>query len=158
MKYLLSFLIIFYTSVVYATPENIFLFRHSEKGEGKNPHLTTAGKQRALQLPALIPDTETVTLYSTNYNRTVESASELAKHFAVKINIYDPRDLVAFKEQVLQQQGTVIVIGHSNTSVELAALISELTVSKMLESEFSRYFLLQRTGKNYHLSDLRMNF
>ncbi|MGS0535039.1 hypothetical protein [Pseudoalteromonas sp. SaAl2] len=65
---------------------------------------------------------------------------------------------MAFKEHILQQQGTVIVIGHSNTSVELAALISELTVSKMLESEFSRYFLLQRRGKNYHLSDLRMNF
>ncbi|MCQ8877311.1 histidine phosphatase family protein [Pseudoalteromonas shioyasakiensis] len=158
MKYILSLVIVFCSTLVYATPDNIYLFRHSEKGEGENPHLTTAGEQRAKRLPTLIADTPTVTLYSTNYNRTLESAGELAKHFAVEINIYDPRDLVAFKRQVLQQEGTVIVIGHSNTSVQLAAIISEGTVRKMPESEFLRYFLLQRTGKSYHLSDLRMNF
>ena len=158
MRYLVGFLMLFCTCFVHAAPESIYLFRHSEKHKGNNPHLTDAGKQRANQLSSLIEIGEPVTLHSTNYNRTLETANALAKDFQVKVKLYSPRDLAQFGKQVLTMDGTVIIIGHSNTSVELAELFSELTVEEMPESEFSRYLLLHRTGQNYHLSDLKMRF
>lgn len=158
MKYFFSLLLIAYNSSVYAVPDNIYLFRHSEKSQGENPHLSAEGQQRAEKLSLLIEGNQQLTLYSTDYNRTLETADALAKHFDIAAHIYNPKDLAAVKERLLNQTGTVIVIGHSNTSVQLAALISELPVKEMPESEFSRYFLLEYTGKNYHLSDLTMNF
>lgn len=158
VKYLINFLLLFCTCFVFAEPGTIYLFRHSEKEKGVNPHLTQAGVHRARQLSLLIERTKPLTLYSTDYNRTLETANELAKDLSAKVQVYNPRELDQFKQKVLMHSGTVIIVGHSNTSVELAALFSELTVDKMAESEFARYFLLQRTGQNYHLSDLQMAF
>ncbi|KTF16240.1 histidine phosphatase family protein [Pseudoalteromonas sp. H105] len=157
MRHLIIFLL-FCTHFAHAEPDSIYLFRHSEKEKGPNPHLTHAGKQRASQLSSLIEGSKPVTLYSTDYNRTLETANALAKDLGVKVQVYNPRELVQFTQDILIQSGTIIIVGHSNTSVELAALFSELAVDKMAESEFSRYFLLQRTGQNYHLSDLQMTF
>lgn len=158
MRHLVGFLMLFCTSFAHAAPDSIYLFRHSEKEKGNNPHLTEAGKHRADQLSSLFENNKPVALFSTNYNRTIETANALAKDLGVEVQVYNPRDLAQFSEQVLTMNGTIIIVGHSNTSVELAALFSELKVDKMHESEFSRYFLLQRTGQNFHLSDLKMNF
>ncbi|NNG42310.1 histidine phosphatase family protein [Pseudoalteromonas sp. NEC-BIFX-2020_002] len=158
MKILLSVLIVFFSAYINAQPEQIYLFRHSEKLTDKDPHLSARGEIRAQQLHSLINTPKTVTLYSTHYNRTLETAAPLADHFKVRIATYDPSKLVALQQDILTKSGTVIIIGHSNTTVELAQLFNSVELEKMPESEFDRYFLLNKESQGYTLNDLKMGF
>lgn len=58
--------------------------------------------------------------------------------------------------------GVVAVIGHSNTTPELATLLSSEKIEPMSEMQFSRYFLLSKKKHHaeikYLLKDLEMNF
>ena len=52
----------------------------------------------------------------------------------------------------------MVIVGHSNTTPELAKLIAQIDVEKMPETEFNRYFILQSEAQGYQLSDMKMNF
>lgn len=158
MNYILASLILLFTANLTAAPQSIFLFRHSEKLTGNDPHLTDAGKQRAQQLVGLLGKVQPTAVFSTDYNRTIETATPIAEHFNITIQSYDSRDLAAFKHTVLAQDGVVVIVGHSNTTPELAKLIAQIDVEKMPETEFNRYFILQSEAQGYQLSDMKMNF
>jgi len=158
MNYILASLILLFTANLTAAPQSIFLFRHSEKLTGNDPHLTDAGKQRAQQLVSLLSKVQPTAVFSTDYNRTIETATPIAEHFNITIQSYDSRDLAAFKHTVLAQDGVVVIVGHSNTTPELAKLIAQIDVEKMPETEFNRYFILQSEAQGYQLSDMKMNF
>lgn len=158
MNYILASVILLFTANLTAAPQSIFLFRHSEKLTGNDPHLTDAGKQRAQQLVGLLSKVQPTAVFSTDYNRTIETATPIAEHFNITIQSYDSRDLAAFKHTVLAQDGVVVIVGHSNTTPELAKLIAQIDVEKMPETEFNRYFILQSEAQGYQLSDMKMNF
>lgn len=141
-----------------ATPEKIVLFRHGEKAAGDNPHLTSAGKRRAKHIVTLIPSDANLTLLSSDYNRTKETAADLARTFKQKVIIYDAQDLEKLKAQVMALNGTVVVIGHSNTTPNLAELLSNQKVAAMPETQFNRYFVLEHKLAGYQLSERLMKF
>lgn len=158
MKYVLASLLLLFAANVSAAPEIIFLFRHSEKLTGSDPHLSEAGNNRAKQLLNLFSEEKPNAVYSTAYNRTIETATPLAEHFGLPIKTYDPLDLAEFKQTVMAENGVVVIVGHSNTTPELAALIAQVVVEKMPETEFDRYFILQKSAQGYQLTNLKMNF
>ncbi|HEA15397.1 MAG TPA: histidine phosphatase family protein [Pseudoalteromonas prydzensis] len=158
MKYVLASLILLFAVNLSAAPDTVFLFRHSEKLTGKDPQLSDAGKQRAQQLVSLLSKVQPNAIFSTDYNRTIETATPLAEYFDMPIETYEPGDLAKFKQTVLAQSGVVVVVGHSNTTAKLAELIAQVIVEKMPETEFDRYFILQKVGQGYQLSRLKMNF
>ena len=158
MKYVLASLLLLFVANLSAAPETIFLFRHSEKLTGSDPHLSEAGNNRAKQLLNLFSGEKPNAIYSTAYNRTIETATPLAEHFGLRIKTYDPRDLAEFKQTVMAESGVVVIVGHSNTTPELAALIAQVAVEKMPETEFDRYFMLQKAQQGYRLRSVTMNF
>lgn len=161
MKYLVFISVLLLTLVattVTAAPEKIMLFRHGEKAAGKNPHLTSVGKRRAAHLVSLIKADEKVTIFSSDYNRTKEMAADLVRAFDKPAIIYDARDLKRLKAQVMALTGTVVIIGHSNTTPNLAELLSNDKVAAMPETQFNRYFVLERQQQGYKLSERLMTF
>ena len=55
-------------------------------------------------------------VYSTDYNRTKETAQPTAEKNGLEITIYDPRDLNS-EDFINNTNGkTVLVVGHSNTT------------------------------------------
>lgn len=161
MKYLVFISVLLLTLVattVTAAPEKIMLFRHGEKAAGKNPHLTSVGKRRAAHLVSLIKADEKVTIFSSDYNRTKETAADLVRAFDKPAIIYDARDLKRLKAQVMALTGTVVIIGHSNTTPNLAELLSNDKVAAMPETQFNRYFVLERQQQGYKLSERLMTF
>lgn len=161
MKYLVFISVLLLTLVattVTAAPEKIMLFRHGEKAAGKNPHLTSVGKRRAAHLVSLIKADEKVTIFSSDYNRTKETAADLVRAFDKPAIIYDARDLKRLKAQVMALTGTVVIIGHSNTTPNLAELLSNDKVAAMPETQFNRYFVLERQQQAYKLSERLMTF
>ena len=103
-------------------PAVFFLVRHAEKADaGADPELTPAGRQRAADLAGLLLDAGISAVHSTDYVRTRDTAAPLAQRLGLEVLSYDPRQLDAFATQLRTQGGRHLVVGHSNTTPDLAA-------------------------------------
>jgi len=137
MKKIMSFiafsiLVAAFHSCVSAQTTTFILLRHAEKDTSvagstmmrADPPLTKAGEQRAQNLIEVLKAYAPDAIYSTNYTRTKTTVAPIAKKFSKEIQLYDPRNLVAFAEQLQQLQGkTIVVAGHSNTTPALVNLL-----------------------------------
>ncbi len=134
---------------------NIYLVRHAEKQKTPdNPHLTQCGKFRAKQLADILRHVELKGVYSTSYNRTLETAKPIADIKKLGVKHYSPRGLMQLARQVKQNQEDVLIVGHSNTTPELASLFLGEPVDKMDETEYQHLFQLQVNGKKTTLVKL----
>lgn len=79
----------------------IYLVRHSEKdlfsSNSTDPPLTKCGKQRSENLSTFLKDVNLDVIYSTDYNRTKNTAlpTSIAKNIVTKE--YDAQDLEGFR-------------------------------------------------------------
>ena len=96
-----------------------YLIRHAEKDRSDinnpDPHLNDLGLQRAEKWANTLKHIPFDEIYSTNYNRTIETVQTIAKQRQKEINIYDPEnfDLTNFLTMTIGK--TVLIVGHSNT-------------------------------------------
>ena len=114
----LSLFLVFISGFAFADT-HIYLVRHAEKivSEGVNdPELTPIGLFRADNIAKQLSSVGVTQIFSTEYKRTMQTAKPLADYQSIKITPYDASDLEAFAEQLKQIQGTVLVVGHSNTT------------------------------------------
>jgi 2,3-bisphosphoglycerate-dependent phosphoglycerate mutase len=97
-----------------------YLIRHAEKDRSdktnQNPELTKAGKKRAKNWRKHFKNVDFDAVYSTDYNRTTQTALPTAKKNNLEITIYDPRQLYSEDFQKATKGQTVLVVGHSNTT------------------------------------------
>lgn len=112
-----------YTNVAWAHNEKaaasttIILVRHAEKAEGKDPGLTAQGKERAKRLKELLINAGITAIYSTDYNRTKETAKPLAQVLELDIQLYQPFDENGIENILANNKGgTILISGHSNTT------------------------------------------
>lgn len=97
-----------------------FLIRHAEKDRGnpenKNPHLNNKGKERALRWSQIFKDIKLDAVYTTNYNRTIETANPTVASHHLKAIFYDPKN-TDYKDFMTKTEGMkVLIVGHSNTT------------------------------------------
>lgn len=97
-----------------------YLIRHAEKDRSdktnKNPNLNEDGTQRAENWSKVFEHVPFDAIYSTNYNRTIETATPTAETKELKIQFYDPRKLYAEEFAEATFGKTVLIVGHSNTT------------------------------------------
>jgi len=123
----------------------IYLIRHAEKEKGhtNNPNLTEKGRLRATNLAKMLKSKNIEIIYSTQYARTMQTASPLAKELGLTIQNYDPRKLKEFSESLLAKQVNMLIVGHSNTTPFLVKLLGGNAGDKINESEYNRVYKLQ---------------
>jgi phosphohistidine phosphatase SixA len=121
-KFLLGICFLAISSSAFAETQTWYFVRHFEKQVGDNPSLTEKGKARAMALAAFFSDKSLNHIYSTDYNRTLETSTPVSKSKSVEIQLYDPRNLVEFSTR-LKILNNVLVIGHSNTTPEILSLM-----------------------------------
>ena len=97
----------------------IYLIRHAEKDrsdiKNRNPELNDIGKKRALKWVQVFKNIELDKIYSTNYNRTIQTVTPISKENNVDISIYSPSK-INYKNFISNNIGSkVLVVGHSNT-------------------------------------------
>ncbi len=123
---------VFLSGTVSGQSTTYILLRHSEKDTGTagstmmiaDPPLSKQGEQRAHNLLKVLEAYKPDAIYSTNYIRTKNTVTPLSKKFSKEIQLYDPKALPAFAEQLLQMRGkTIVVAGHSNTTPALVNLL-----------------------------------
>ena len=106
----------------------IYLLRHAEpETDGtRDPHLNPEGRARARWLAEYFAERGIEQIYSTELNRTRETAGPLAERLGLDILPYDSRDLEGFAGELRELDQVVLVSGHSNTTPDLVnALVGE---------------------------------
>ncbi len=105
------------------SPESIttiYLIRHAEKDrsdkEDKNPELTEEGKRRAERWAQVLGLSKIDAVYSTNYQRTLQTAAPTATRNGIEIQTYEPNNLDIDSLAALHQGERILIVGHSNTT------------------------------------------
>jgi len=105
----------------------IYLVRHSEKDTSSNnysdPPLTQCGEQRSESLSSFLIDVHLDVIYSTDYNRTKNTALPTAQSKGLEIKEYNAEILNDFSKLLLESKQDALVVGHSNTTGVLAGLL-----------------------------------
>lgn len=133
-----------------------YLVRHAEKElEGDDPALSEAGYERANELAAILRDIEFDGIYSSDTRRTRDTAAPTADAAKLDIKIYNPRALTDFAQEFSDKAGNYLIVGHSNTTPQLAeALGGEGGAPIIEETEYDRLYVLTRTD-GVVVTDLR---
>ena len=104
-----------------------YLIRHAEKDRtnntNKNPNLNSDGVIRAEKWAKNFENIKLDAVYSTDYNRTQQTAAPTAKSKGLIIQSYNPSKMYdsIFKKNTKGK--TVLVVGHSNTTPVFANTI-----------------------------------
>lgn len=125
-------------------PATIFLVRHAEKlTEGDDPALSEAGIERAQALASLLRDAGVEAIYSTDYARTRDTAAPLASLLGFELTLYDPDQLADVAAEIRRRGGRCLVVGHSNTTPDLLALLGGDPGAPIdEESEYDRLYVV----------------
>jgi broad specificity phosphatase PhoE len=129
---------------------DIYLVRHAEKHTDgdQDPGLTRAGLDRAKHLAELLASAGIKRVFSSNYRRTRLTAAPLAVANNIDVEFYDPRDLEGFAESLKSLEENALVVGHSNTTPQLAAALGGDPGPEMDESIYDRVYLVQINGES----------
>jgi len=137
-----SVLLVSLAPVARAEPSAIYLVRHAEKAEGKDPDLTPQGRARARGIAAILHRAGVTSIYSTPTVRARQTAAPLAQRTGLTVELYDPLAPLALVEKVRSLSGAVLVIGHSNTLPELVRLLGGAPGTDIADDEFDRLYQL----------------
>lgn len=97
-----------------------YLIRHAEKNRlnpsNENPNLKEKGVDRAINWSKTFKHINFDYIFSTNYNRTIQTALPTAKSKDLEIQFYNPNDLYNEDFKALTTGKKVLIVGHSNTT------------------------------------------
>ncbi|NQV76986.1 MAG: histidine phosphatase family protein [Lutibacter sp.] len=129
-KIIFLLLIIVSTLKIQAQESDIttyYFIRHAEKirtdSTNKNPNLTEKGKERSKNWSSVFKNVNFDFIYSTNYNRTIQTATPTAENKNLEIQFYNPKELFNEDFKFKTKNNTVLVVGHSNTTPQFVNAI-----------------------------------
>lgn len=124
----------------------IVLVRHAEKmKDQKDPNLTNEGHFRAAKLKEILATISLNKIYSTDYNRTQQTAKPTSNAQEIEVASYNPRALNDFGNMLLQTKKgeNILVVGHSNTTPKLLNyFMKETVVESISESDYGNLYIV----------------
>jgi phosphohistidine phosphatase SixA len=132
---------------------SLYLIRHAEKKIDKDdPALTECGKIRAKQIASILDKADIEKIYSTHYKRTMATAAPLALQQKLTIKSYAPNKLEQLAWQLLKDKKNTVVFGHSNTTPQLAELLSQTKVESISEKQYRGIYQVVISDESRHLT------
>lgn len=129
------------------TATTFILVRHAETtGGGANPNLSAAGQARAEILRDMLSPLTLSAVYSTNFNRTMQTAQPVATSKGLPVLQYDPIDPEALIDPALVNfpKGIVLIVGHSNTTPAfINAMTGKQDAPFIAETDYDHLFIVQ---------------
>ncbi|GAB2585568.1 SixA phosphatase family protein [Spirosoma areae] len=145
MRLLLLF-VLSSTLVTACSTTTVYIVRHAEKvNETDTTDLTPAGYARAAALVDTLASRGIDSLFTTPYYRTRQTAAPLAKRLAIASVDYPAKPMEAIVNRVSRiRNKTVLVVGHSNTILEIArGLGATPTLTKIEPGDFDNLLRVQ---------------
>ncbi len=129
----------------------LIITRHAETaGLGTNPGLSTIGMERANELARILKPNSIMQVYSSNYNRTIQTATPVATNNALTPIIYDPLNQTEWINSVIQnnKNKNVFIVGHSNTVPTLLNILTGTNnYSLISDTEYNNLFIVVLSDK-----------
>lgn len=138
-----------YQETTETKPTTYYLVRHAEKdrsdSKNKNPELTEAGHKRAKNWNTILNHVDFDLVYTTNYNRTIQTAQFVAEKSDIAPTIYDAQNLVTNEFLQLTNGKTIFIVGHSNTIPKIVnQLIGENKYQDISDNENGSLFIVTK--------------
>jgi broad specificity phosphatase PhoE len=137
--------------VIAAEPaRTVILVRHAERAGGTDPSITEAGRCRAKVLAGMLSDAKVRSIYISELARTQQTAEPLAQKLSIKPEVVPVKDIdgLVAKLRARTEEGTVLVVGHSNTIPAIVERLSGETEPAIGEGEYDRMFVVTLIGPN----------
>ncbi len=137
------------SSAAAAEPTTLILVRHAEKSSerSEDPALSDAGQRRAQQLAEVLGDAGIRHIVTTQWRRTRDTAAPLAARLGLQAQVLVTRrgaNHIAELAALLRGlEGTVLVVGHSNTVPELIAALGGPKLPVMCETRYGHLLVLR---------------
>lgn len=148
-QFIFFFIFTFFVLISCTSDENTtyYLIRHAEKDRteknNKNPNLSDKGLERAKKWAKYFDLIDLDAVYSTNYNRTMQTAKPTADSKYLKIINYDPKKIYDSIFQANTKGKTVLVVGHSNTTpVFVNKILGKKRYEWMKDNDNSSLFIV----------------
>lgn len=119
-----------------------FLVRHAEKDAagGDDPALSAEGAARAQRLADLLADQPIARVYVSDTRRARDTAAPYASRRGVPVELYDPKKLAELAALLRERGESALVVGHSNTTDELAVALGGESAGRMPDEEYGRLY------------------
>ena len=119
-----------------------FLVRHAEKDAagGEDPVLSPDGAARAQRLADLLAEQPIARVYVSDTRRARDTAEPLATRLAIPVELYDPKKLAELAGLLRERGESALVVGHSNTTDELAVALGGESAGRMPDEEYGRLY------------------
>jgi phosphohistidine phosphatase SixA len=148
---------------VQAREITVILLRHAEKdtspaADKVNPNLSEAGLQRAERLVGKLKGYKPNEIFASNFIRTKQTATPLAREFGLPVHLYDHKNLQELYDLILTTDKRVfVIVGHNNTTPALAnMLIKQEKYQALAETEYNKIFVIKI--KNGNVTDQVMEY
>ena len=147
MKIVVLFVCLCFSGVLHAKDYTLYFVRHFEKQSGGlDPELTEKGHHRAQQLASLLDNVGLRMIYSTDYQRTKQSARPTSGKLDIDITLYNPRQLAELAAMLVKQGETALIVGHSNTTPNLVNLVGG-EAKPLTEKDYGDVFIVKFSNK-----------
>jgi len=135
------------------TVTTYYFIRHAEKDtsntDSNNPDLSEIGKQRANNWVEILKNIDFDAVYSTDYNRTKQTANPIARSNNIETTIYDIQNFDFDKFKTNTNGQTVMIVGHSNsTPMMINVIIGNKKYQQINENNYSNLYIITRIGNN----------
>jgi 2,3-bisphosphoglycerate-dependent phosphoglycerate mutase len=121
-----------------------YFIRHAEKVDNsQNPDLSEKGLKRAELWNKIFSEISFNEIYSTDYKRTLQTASPTATTKKMEIKLYNPKTLniESFKKETLGKK--VLIVGHSNTTPKFVNdIINQNLFSDIEDETFGNLYIV----------------
>ena len=116
---------------------NIYVVRHLNTPAGvPNAQLTEEGRANAVKLADWLRRDPPRTILVSDTDRARDTAAPTAQRYGAAVLTYDAGDTPALVAQVLASQGTVLVVGHSNTVPDIVAGLGGTKPAPLVHEDF----------------------
>ena len=130
--------------------KTLLLVRHAEKdtsatADQNDPALTQAGTERAARLGKKLRKYKVGAVYSTNFQRTMNTARPTAERRRLTVQTYDAKKPNELLDQIMKSKTKrFLIVGHSNTIPDLANLIVKKEIfSDLNDEEYGVIYLIK---------------
>ena len=138
----------------------VILVRHAEKAGPKGDvPLSPAGVARANELARVLADADVKAIYTTPFLRTNQTVAPVAAALSVKAFVVPTGK--SYAEDVARMierdhpGETVLVVGHSDTTVDVLKRLGIHDARPIADTEFDKLFICTLSGGAARLTTLR---
>ena len=121
--------------------DTVYVLRHLQKAEGTDPPLSAEGAANAQLLAQRLATSGIKAIFATPTQRAMQTGEPLAKALGITITSYDPRDPAALIKAASAVNGSVLIVGHSNTVPDIVGRFGGTPVP-LTEQDYGTVFIV----------------